>query len=404
MATKTINIASYSSLTLTYSIAQTDTTTTVTFTNWSFKNTRSSGLAYNCALRVAFISGTVDEGSQMDAMEVTLASNLPVGTKTKSGTFSSAWARYTKLYSAEAEEIVCSAELESSSDLWSNSANVKFTVPAMTSYKVTLNANGGTGGTASLTKWHDVPLSLTSGFTAPTREGWKFLGWNTSSTATAAQSSYTTNAATTLYAVWVRYVTGIELSITTLRVADGTSTAEADEGEWCYGTCNYTVTGAAAGNLSLTVSVSPSGPTIQTSSFAMTKQADQTLTGAIVFRASGCSTESDYSFTVDASCSNTSATQTAVTKSLTDVLTAAYFPFDILGDAYWDYENQTGERPAHGVAFGEPAKWEGFRVAMKPYFGTNRKFTASSTTQPMPENHAPQMVLSMSLYQNDRLK
>ena len=34
----------------------------------------------------------------------------------------------------------------------------------------------------------------------------------------------------------------------------------------------------------------------------------------------------------------------------------------------------------------------------------NRTFTAISTAQPAPENQAPQMVLSMSLYQNERLK
>lgn len=78
------------------------------------------------------------------------------------------------------------------------------TVPAWTSYSVTCNANGGSGAPASQTKWKDQTLTLSS--TKPTRTGYSFLGWSTSSTATtatyAAGGSYTANAAATLYAVW----------------------------------------------------------------------------------------------------------------------------------------------------------------------------------------------------------
>ena len=78
------------------------------------------------------------------------------------------------------------------------------TVPAWTSYSVTYNANGGSGAPASQTKWKDQTLTLSS--TKPTRTGYSFLGWSTSSTATtatyAAGGSYTANAAATLYAVW----------------------------------------------------------------------------------------------------------------------------------------------------------------------------------------------------------
>lgn len=78
------------------------------------------------------------------------------------------------------------------------------TVPAWTSYSVTYNANGGSGAPASQTKWKGQTLTLSS--TKPTRTGYSFLGWSTSSTATtatyAAGGSYTANAAATLYAVW----------------------------------------------------------------------------------------------------------------------------------------------------------------------------------------------------------
>lgn len=84
--------------------------------------------------------------------------------------------------------------------------NVTFnvTVPAWTSYVVKYNANGGSGAPGNQTKWKDQALTLSS--TKPTRTGYSFLGWSTSSSATSAAysagGSYTTDAAATLYAVW----------------------------------------------------------------------------------------------------------------------------------------------------------------------------------------------------------
>lgn len=78
------------------------------------------------------------------------------------------------------------------------------TVPAWTSYAIKYNANGGSGAPSSQTKWKDQTLKLST--TKPTRTGYSFLGWSTSSSATsatyAAGGNYTANAAATLYAVW----------------------------------------------------------------------------------------------------------------------------------------------------------------------------------------------------------
>lgn len=75
---------------------------------------------------------------------------------------------------------------------------------APTTYTVSYNANGGSGAPSSQTKTHNVTLTLAS--TKPTRSGYTFLGWSTSSTATSptyyASGSYTANASATLYAVW----------------------------------------------------------------------------------------------------------------------------------------------------------------------------------------------------------
>ena len=87
--------------------------------------------------------------------------------------------------------------------------NVTFsvTVPAWTSYVIKYNANGGSGAPGNQTKWKDQALTLSS--TKPTRTGYSFLGWSTSSSATTATysagGSYTANSAATLYAVWKAY-------------------------------------------------------------------------------------------------------------------------------------------------------------------------------------------------------
>lgn len=77
-------------------------------------------------------------------------------------------------------------------------------VPAWTSYTISYNANGGSGAPSSQTKWKDQTLTLST--TKPTRTGYTFLGWSTSSSATSATysagGSYTANSAATLYAVW----------------------------------------------------------------------------------------------------------------------------------------------------------------------------------------------------------
>ena len=89
-------------------------------------------------------------------------------------------------------------------DSASKSVSFSVTVPAWTSYTITYNANGGSGAPGSQTKWKDQSLTLSS--TKPTRTGYSFLGWSTSSTATSATytagGSYTSNSAATLYAVW----------------------------------------------------------------------------------------------------------------------------------------------------------------------------------------------------------
>lgn len=82
-------------------------------------------------------------------------------------------------------------------------ASSSITVGAKTSYKISYNANGGSGAPSQQTKWHGTNITLSS--TKPSRTGYTFKGWATSASgavAYAAGASYAANAAITLYAVW----------------------------------------------------------------------------------------------------------------------------------------------------------------------------------------------------------
>lgn len=71
-------------------------------------------------------------------------------------------------------------------------------------YSVKFDANAGSGAPSAQTKTYGKSLTLSSA--KPIREGYEFLGWATSKTASSAVyqpgSSYSANSAVTLYAVW----------------------------------------------------------------------------------------------------------------------------------------------------------------------------------------------------------
>lgn len=81
---------------------------------------------------------------------------------------------------------------------WVNTSDLNQT------YKVTYNANGGTGAPAAQTKNHGANLTLSS--TKPKRTGYTFVGWAKTASATSAAYSagsiYSDDKNITLYAVW----------------------------------------------------------------------------------------------------------------------------------------------------------------------------------------------------------
>ncbi len=83
---------------------------------------------------------------------------------------------------------------------------IKSNKPAVPTYTVSYNANGGIDAPQSQKKTKNVTLKLSTA--EPVRSGYTFLGWSTSSTAVSASysagDSYTANASAVLYAVWKR--------------------------------------------------------------------------------------------------------------------------------------------------------------------------------------------------------
>ena len=81
-------------------------------------------------------------------------------------------------------------------------------------YTVSYNANGGSGAPGNQTKTWGSNLTLSS--TKPTRSGYNFLGWGTSSGATSASyqpgGTYSSNSGITLYAIW-QVATKITISV-----------------------------------------------------------------------------------------------------------------------------------------------------------------------------------------------
>ena len=131
-----------------------------------------------------------------------------IGGKTGTHTIKTGSITVDKATSAKAVSFSCSMDFTGIT--WSGTykgkketASGSINTSAKTSYAVKYNANGGSGAPSQQTKWYGTALTLSS--VKPTRTGYSFQGWATSSSggvSYAAGASYTANAAVTLYAVW----------------------------------------------------------------------------------------------------------------------------------------------------------------------------------------------------------
>lgn len=136
-------------------------------------------------------SGAPSKQTKWYGETLTLSSTKP----TRTGYIFKGWA---------ASSTATSATWSAGGSYTKNESDTLYAVWQAKTYTVTYNANSGSGAPAKQTKTHGKALTLSS--TKPTRTNYKFVGWDTSSTATTAVyhagESYTTDASVTLYAVW----------------------------------------------------------------------------------------------------------------------------------------------------------------------------------------------------------
>ena len=215
-----------------------------------------------------------------------------------------------------------------------NAAITLYAIWKANTYTISFDANGGSNAPSSVTKTYGVALTLPT--TVPTRTNYNFLGWSTSSTAAtatyAAGGSFTTNAATTLYAVWeLAYVPPIVSSLTVNRCdSDGTLND--------FGTCavvsfSWELCQLIGDNLTATAVIDWGDGSESVSLSGESGSVSQVVGGDAL------SVESAYTFTVTVTDSLDGSSSAAKT------LSAAEFTIDFLAGG-------------KGAAFGKPASQE----------------------------------------------
>lgn len=179
--------------------SSTETVSTVTVQVWFWSMYSVNDDANSFYYDADTTSASTLRGSVDISHSVSTGDGWSTSNQTKLGTYTHSYTRgtssQTKYFAAKLADIDVIGTMTVYSSI---------SIPALSSYKVSYNANGGSGAPSSQTKWHGTTLKLSS--TKPTRTGYTFQGWGTSASDTsvdyAAGANYTSNAAITLYAIW----------------------------------------------------------------------------------------------------------------------------------------------------------------------------------------------------------
>lgn len=167
-------------------------------------------------------------------------------------------------------------------------ASTTVTIPAKAGYTVTYNANGGTGAPTSQTVAEGASFTVST--QTPYKDGYRFLGWSTSSTATSAAFSPGETitgvaASITLYAVWA--------------VAYGAPTIKSLSAERCSSSGTFAALGTYAKvTFDWTCEASVSSIKVSWSSTSTTVSASGTSGSAYKVIGGSFSTSSSYTITV----------------------------------------------------------------------------------------------------------
>lgn len=178
-----------------YGVSSTDTTTTISISAAGF---RSVAWGFQLTSGVSVTASCTGQTSKSGSGGFSSGTGATVEKSFVSGSW--AVARTTS-----AQALTVTVTVANASGYMDGTSTLSFqvTVPALPSYAVTYNANGGSGAPSAQTKWHGRALALSS--TRPTRAGYLFQGWATSASGAVAYqpgASYAGNAALALYAVW----------------------------------------------------------------------------------------------------------------------------------------------------------------------------------------------------------
>ena len=179
--------------------SSTDTQTTVTievwfWSKWSVQDTNN---AYY--FDASTTTATTNRGSVSFNHTVATGDGWSTSNQTLLGRYSYTYPRYANAQTAYYAAKLASVDAIGGTMYVTGSCPI----PALASYVVSYNANGGSGAPIKQTKFYGVNLTLSA--TTPTRAGYSFAGWATSASGSVAyypSDVYTANADITLYAVW----------------------------------------------------------------------------------------------------------------------------------------------------------------------------------------------------------
>lgn len=174
------------------------------------------------------------------------------------------------------------------------------------------DANGGSGAPAKQTKVYGEAITLQTGI--PTRSGYSFVSWNTSSTGSGTSvspgSSYTDNTSVILYAIWLEGTKPPTIySLSVIRCDSHGQVS--DEGTYCRVTVSWAIdksldhsnTGLVTGT------INPEGGSSRTFTYG---DGYSGVSNVAVATVPGCDTDTQYLITVRVTDSYTYTQRTAI--------------------------------------------------------------------------------------------
>jgi len=242
----------------------------------------------------------------------------------------------------------------------SYSGNAALTLYAIWNPVISYNANGGTNAPASQIKTYGQSLTLSS--TVPTRFGYEFMGWGTSSSSTTASyqpgGTYTSNSATTLYAIWRKIAEPPMISSMSVVRCDSSGMQD-DGGTYAkltaYWTADTTSPGMAENEAVITGTIMVDGDSSTSRSITFSSGASGT-SGTAAALIDNCDTDNQYIVTIVATNTKIGAGQSSILSSTrTDILTRAFFTMDFAAGG-------------KGVGIGTAAPHEGFECGFDAQF------------------------------------